>query len=58
MAALLKDELNIDAELVKGGMGELSIWVGDRKVAEKTRLDFPDERLIVERVEDALADSG
>ncbi len=58
MAALLHDELDVEATLVKGDRGELSIWVGDLKVAEKTQLGFPDERDILHAVEAALEGSG
>ena len=54
MAALLQEELGLDAALIPGDRGELSIWVNGKKVAEKTLLGFPDEREIVHAVEDAL----
>ena len=48
MAALIKKATGIDAEVMPGKRGEFSVWVGETKVAEKTRTGFPSE-------EDALA---
>jgi len=42
VAAQLKQDLGIDAELVVGGSGEFTVWVGDRKIAEKSWGRFPD----------------
>lgn len=48
MAALIKDELGVDAELSEGGRGEFTVWVGDEVVAKKDTQGFPSD-------EDALA---
>lgn len=47
MAAQLKQELGIDAELVVGSSGEFTVWVGDRKVAEKSWGRFPEPSAVV-----------
>ena len=48
MAALIKDELGADSELIEGGRGEFTVWVGDEVVAKKDSQGFPSD-------EDALA---
>jgi hypothetical protein len=50
VAALIKDQLNLETDLEPGGRGEFSVWVGDKKVAEKTRTGFPAEATVVELV--------
>jgi len=48
VAALIKAELGVDSELMEGGRGEFSVWVGDQVVAKKDFDGFPSD-------EDALA---
>ena len=48
MAALIKDELGVEPELIEGGRGEFTVWVGDEVVAKKDLQGFPTD-------EDALA---
>jgi len=48
VAALIKDQLGIDSEVIEGGRGEFTIWVGDQVVAKKDAEGFPSD-------EDALA---
>ena len=48
MAAVIKEALGIDAELQEGARGEFSVWVGEKRVAQKGPEGFPSE-------EDALA---
>lgn len=50
MAAQLKQDLGVDAELVVGASGEFTVWVGDRKVAEKTMGRFPEPAAVVTAV--------
>ena len=54
MAALIKERLHQDAEVVPGGRGEFSVWVDGHKVIEKTRTGFPGELSIVESMKVAL----
>ena len=54
MAALIKERLQLDAEVEPGGRGEFSVWVDGHKVIEKTRTGFPGELAIVESVKAAL----
>jgi hypothetical protein len=50
VAAQLKQDLGADVELVVGNSGEFTIWVGDRKVAEKSWGRFPDPAKVVDAV--------
>ena len=54
MAALIKDSLQLDADLEPGGRGEFTIWVDGAKVAEKSRSGFPSEKAVIEMVSKAL----
>lgn len=55
MAASLKDELQLDPDLVEGGRGEFTVWVDETCVAKKDERGFPDEREVVAAVRRALA---
>ena len=55
MAALIKQETGADTGLVEGGRGEFTVWVGDRKVAEKGWLGFPADNDVLAAVQQALA---
>jgi hypothetical protein len=50
VAAQLKQELGVDTELVVGNSGEFSVWVDDKKVAEKERGMFPEPTAVVTAV--------
>jgi hypothetical protein len=50
VAAQLKRDLGIDAELVVGGSGEFTVWADDRKIAEKSWGRFPDPEAVVTAV--------
>lgn len=50
MAAQLKRDLHLDAEIIVGRRGEFTVWVGERKIAEKTSHGFPSDDAIVEAV--------
>ena len=50
MAAQLKQALGIETDLVVGGSGEFTVWVGDRKVAEKSWGRFPEPDAVVDAV--------
>lgn len=53
MAAQLKRDLGIDAEMVVGGSGEFTVWVGDQKVADKVWGKFPEPEQVVAAVRTA-----
>ena len=50
MAAQLKQDLGVDAELVVGGSGEFTVWVDGKKVAEKSWGRFPEPTAVVTAV--------
>lgn len=54
MAALIKQELNLDTEVEPGARGEFSVWVDGKKIAEKSRTGFPSEPAIVDLIRQAL----
>jgi len=55
VAELLKQELNVETNLVEGDRGEFTVWVGDAVVAKKGWLGFPDDQKVLEAVRNALA---
>ncbi len=55
MAALIKQSLDADTEVVPGARGEFTVWVDGQKVAEKNRSGFPAENALIETVRKALA---
>jgi len=55
VAAAIKDALGKDVELVEGGRGEFTVWVGDQKVSEKGWIFFPDDVAVVAAVREALS---
>ena len=54
MAAQLKQDLGVDAELTVGNSGEFTVWVGDKKVAEKSWGRFPEPNSVVSAVRAAI----
>lgn len=55
MAALIKKASAVDVDLIEGGRGEFTVWVGDELVAKKDAQDFPSDQDAVAAVERALA---
>jgi hypothetical protein len=53
VAAELKRELNIDADMEVGNSGEFTVWVGGTQVAEKKWGRFPDPADVVAAVKAA-----
>lgn len=55
MAAVLRQELGVQAELVRGNPGEFSVWVDSREVIAKDAGGaFPAEAAVVAAVQAAL----
>ena len=54
MAALIKQETGIDAEIIAGGRGEFTVWVGEETVAKKDAGGFPADEDVVTAVRRAL----
>ena len=55
VAARLKTETNLDVDTVTGGLGEFSVYVGEQKAIETSRLWYPRQARVIERVKDWLA---
>ncbi|MBA3716294.1 MAG: hypothetical protein H0W76_28210 [Pyrinomonadaceae bacterium] len=53
---MLKRELDVEAELIEGGRGEFTVWVGDDVVAKKGWVRFPKEEVILSAVRQALSE--
>jgi len=54
VAALIKESLGAETDLEPGGRGEFTVWVGDVKVAEKSRNGFPADDSLIQAVTTAL----
>jgi hypothetical protein len=54
VAALIKAETGQDTELIEGGRGEFTVWVGDDVVSKKTTFGFPEDADAVAAVKKAL----
>lgn len=54
MADRVRGELGIEAELVRGWLGELTVWVDGRKVFRKGWLSSPPDERYVASVREAL----
>ena len=54
MAALIKDELGFDSEVVEGGRGEFTVWVDDEVVAKKDTQGFPSDEEALAAVKKAV----
>ena len=54
-AAVIKNELGIEPELIEGDRGEFTVWVGERQVAQKGWIRFPSDEKILAAVQQALA---
>jgi len=52
VAAQLKQDLGVEAELLVGRSGEFTVWVDEKMVAEKTWRGFPDPDDVVDAVRD------
>jgi hypothetical protein len=50
----MKDEIGVETDLVEGGRGEFTVWVGDDKVAQKDAQGFPSDLEVIAAVRRAL----
>jgi hypothetical protein len=55
VAALIKNATGADVDVVEGGRGEFTVWVGDQVVVQKSSLGFPSDEDAVAAVRHALA---
>jgi hypothetical protein len=56
VAAQLRKETDTQVEAVRGGLGEFSVYIDDRKVIDTNRLWYPTPSKIVKRVRALLAE--
>ena len=56
VAAQLSKENNVETETVRGGLGELSVYIDGQKVIDTNRLWYPLPGNVVKRVQALLAD--
>ena len=56
MAARLQRENNVPVETVRGGLGEFSVYLDDRKVIDTNRLWYPTPNTVVEKVRSLVAE--
>ena len=49
VAAQLRKENNAEVEVVRGGLGEFSVYIDDRRVADTNRLWYPTPSKIVKK---------
>ena len=50
MAAVLKTETGIDAELIEGRRGEFTVWLDEELIAQKDANGFPSEDAVLAAV--------
>lgn len=55
MAAVITKQTGVEPELVEGGRGEFTVWVGETVVAQKDADGFPSEKDVLSAVQAALA---
>jgi len=58
VAAELKEEDGVEVETVRGGLGEFSIFIDDRKIFKTTRFRSPTPGGVLSEVRAALAEEG
>jgi hypothetical protein len=55
VAAQLRRENNVQVETVRGGLGEFSVYIDDRKIIDTNRLWYPTPSKIVKKIQALLA---
>lgn len=58
MAAIIKQEIGVDPELVEGNRGEFTVWVENELVAQKGSHGFPADNEVLTAVRQAMAHGG
>ena len=54
VAAELRKEADVQVETVKGGLGEFSVQINDRKVLDTNRLWYPTPSKVVKKIKALL----
>jgi len=55
VAALIEQKTGIKPDVVEGARGEFTVWVGDKRVAEKSADGFPSEEAALAAVQRELS---
>jgi hypothetical protein len=55
VAALIEESTGIKSDVVEGSRGEYTVWVGEKKVAQKTADGFPTDQDTLAAVQGELA---
>ena len=58
VAAQLKTKNSIEVELVKGGLGEFSVYLDDRKVIDTNRFWYPTPTSVVRKIQALLGETS
>jgi hypothetical protein len=56
VAAQLRKETDAQVETIKGGLGEFSVYIDERKVIDTNRLWYPTPSKIVIKIKTLLAE--
>lgn len=54
LADIIKRELDMDAKLMVGHVGEFTVWVDDKPVARKTLFGFPSDSKVIKGLKKEL----
>jgi hypothetical protein len=55
VAAQLREENNAQVDVVRGGLGEFSVYIDDRRVIDTNRFWYPTPSKIVRKIQALLA---
>lgn len=58
MAELVREELGQEAEVVRGRLGELTVWVDGRRVFRKGWFSSPPDRSFVSAIQEAVTSAN
>ena len=56
VAARLNKENNVEVETVKGGLGEFSVYIDERKVIDTNRFWYPTTNKVIKKIQALLAE--
>ena len=56
VAAQLRKENNAQVEVVRGGLGEFSVYVDDRKVIDTNRFWYPTPGKVVRKIQALISE--
>ncbi len=56
VAAQLRKENNIEVETIKGGLGEFSVHLDEKKVIDTNRFWYPTTNKVVKKIQTLLAE--